>query len=79
MRPLAEELLDGRRDLGRPSGSGRFAEARAPVAAEAVQPAADRFVRLASDGGDLLGGIALMGEQNHLGTQAVVRATGSAQ
>jgi hypothetical protein len=44
-----------------------------------VQPAADGFVRLAGEGGDLLGGIALMGEQNHLGTQAVARATGSPQ
>jgi len=79
LRPLAEELRHGRGDLGRPAGSGCFAQAGAAALAEAVQPAADGFVGLARDGGDLLQGVALVGEQNHLGPQAGAWARGPPQ
>jgi hypothetical protein len=68
LRPVPQEVLDGRGDLGRPARTGLLAQAGTALL-EAAQPAADGVVTVAGNAGDLLGRVAAGGEEDHLGTQ----------
>jgi hypothetical protein len=79
LRPISQEAVDVRGDLGRPSGTVLFAQAGTAEPLEAAKPSADGVVAVAGNVGDLLGRVALGGQKDHLRTQARARAAAVSQ